>query len=230
MPFLQPSVRLLVRAFACLGLLALVDRRELAERWSVSHAAQLCSEDIIAFASTSRKRCHCLYCRQSLAMSQTPGQDVQAAEHEPIRPEATRAHAQGLVPQAGQQILQMAGAAETARLGFLLQHLTPQVMQKLCSSHVAKIARGRGADRVRRCAGWPTPGGVDAGAAQMQALMQIIGNATPQAAMEIQRQLTAGAGPFTLQGMQVTPPLAQGCISLARDGILVSCSAHPCNC
>ena len=38
--------------------------------------------------------------------------------------------------------------------------------------------------------------------------MQIIGNATPQAAMEIQRQLTAGAGPFTLQGMQVAPPLA----------------------
>lgn len=43
-------------------------------------------------------------------MSQTPGQVVQVAEHEPIRPEATRAHAQGVGPQAGQQILQMAGA------------------------------------------------------------------------------------------------------------------------
>ena len=59
-------------------------------------------------------------------------------------------------------------------------------------------------------AGWPAPAGVDAGAAQMQALMQIIGNATPQAAMEIQRQLTAGAGPFTLQGMQVSALLAHG--------------------
>ncbi len=66
------------------------------------------------------------------------------------------------------------------------------------------------ADFEARCAGWPAPAGVDAGAAQMQALMQIIGNATPQAAMEIQRQLTAGAGPFTLQGMQVTPPPAHG--------------------
>ncbi|CAL5218737.1 g452 [Coccomyxa viridis] len=100
--------------------------------------------------------------RRLVSMSQTPGQDVQVAEHEPIRPEATRAHAQGLGPQAGQQILQMAG--------------------------------------------WPAPAGVDAGAAQMQALMQIIGNATPQAAMEIQRQLTAGAGPFTLQGMQGSDP------------------------
>ena len=162
-------------------------------------------------------------------MSQTPGQDVQAAEHEPIRPEATRAHAQGLVPQAGQQILQMAGAAESACLGLLLQHVTPQT-QGPCSSHAAREAGSREANSVRRFAGWPTPGGVDAGAAQMQALMQIIGNATPQAAMEIQRQLTAGAGPFTLQGMQVTPPLAQGCTFLARDGILVSCSAHPCNC
>ena len=35
----------------------------------------------------------------------------------------------------------------------------------------------------------------------MQALMQIIGG-TPQA-MEIQRQLAAGAGPFNLQGIQV---------------------------
>lgn len=35
---------------------------------------------------------------------------VQAPDHEPIRPEATRAHAQGLGPQAGQQILQMTGA------------------------------------------------------------------------------------------------------------------------
>ncbi len=53
------------------------------------------------------------------------------------------------------------------------------------------------------CAGWPNPAGVDANT-QMQALMQILGaGSTPQAAMEIQRQLTAGAGPFTLQGMQV---------------------------
>lgn len=41
---------------------------------------------------------------------------------------------------------------------------------------------------------------MDAGA-QMQALMQIIGS-TPQA-MEIQRQLAAGAGPFSLQNIQV---------------------------
>jgi hypothetical protein len=39
---------------------------------------------------------------------------VQAPEHEPIRPEATRAHAQGLGPQAGQQILQMTGAHASA--------------------------------------------------------------------------------------------------------------------
>ena len=42
---------------------------------------------------------------------------------------------------------------------------------------------------------------MDAGA-QMQALMQIIGS-TPQVAMDIQRQLAAGAGPFSLQTMQV---------------------------
>lgn len=52
------------------------------------------------------------------------------------------------------------------------------------------------------CAGWPNPAGMDPGAqAHMQALMQIIGG-TPQA-MEIQRQLAAGAGPFSLQGIQV---------------------------
>ncbi|CAK0773671.1 hypothetical protein CVIRNUC_004090 [Coccomyxa viridis] len=97
----------------------------------------------------------------SITMSQTAGPDGQAAEHEPIRPEATRAHAQAVGPQAGQQVLQM-GA-------------------------------------------WPNPvQGMDAGA-QMQALMQIIGS-TPQVAMDIQRQLAAGAGPFSLQTMQSGDP------------------------
>ena len=75
-------------------------------------------------------------------------------------------------------------------------------MQGSCSITSA-MQQGSEADIEGWYAGWPAPAGVDAGAAQMQALMQIIGNATPQAALEIQRQLTAGAGPFTLQGMQV---------------------------
>ncbi len=53
-------------------------------------------------------------------MSQTPGQDAQAAEHEPIRPEATRVHAQALGTQAGQQILQMAGVI---KLCGMLAHI-----------------------------------------------------------------------------------------------------------
>ena len=49
-------------------------------------------------------------------MSQTAGPDGQAAEHEPIRPEATRAHAQAVGPQAGQQVLQMGGIHAQAML------------------------------------------------------------------------------------------------------------------
>ena len=49
-------------------------------------------------------------------MSQTAAPDGQAAEHEPIRPEATRAHAQAMGPQAGQQVLQMGGTCAHAML------------------------------------------------------------------------------------------------------------------
>lgn len=86
-------------------------------------------------------------------------------------------------------------------------------MQASCTLTSA-VQQGSEAEIKGWYAGWPAPAGVDAGAAQMQALMQIIGNATPQAALEIQRQLTAGAGPFTLQGIQVPFPLAYGRVIL----------------